>query len=237
MALFGSLLKGTAKFVGSAALGTARTGYRAALAPTMSSRLWNTGKMMGISGLAGGVIAGLQDDSNDPNLRLRNILGGAVYGAGITLGVAATLGVGRAGLRSLRHAAQMRGESSVMSASRAALFSAKKIYNTSKTLGQMGLNVASFAIQHPVGLAATGAGLYGLAYATRVAGPTSPTMRGARVNMQYDRQSVAAERMNELGLVPTGMVGTAPQMAEPMHRAFQNSTAGLVQGLNRGRHG
>lgn len=112
-----------------------------------------------------------------------------------------------------------------------------RLWNTGKSAGKMGLGLASFAIQHPVGIAAAGAGIYGLSYATRIAGPSSPTMRGAKVNTRYDRQAIAAQEMNAGVLAPTGMVGTMPMMARPMQDALQNSTDGLVQGLNRGRHG
>jgi len=110
------------------------------------------------------------------------------------------------------------------------------MYSAGKGVGKAGLGLASFAIQHPVGLAAAGGAAYGLAYATRLAGPGSPTMRGAKVNTQYDRQAIAACEMNEGVLAPTGMVGTMPMMARPMQDALQNSTNGLVQGLHRGRH-
>ena len=92
-------------------------------------------------------------------------------------------------------------------------------------------------MKHPVGLAAAGAGIYGLAYATRLAGPDSPTIRGAKVNTRYDRQAMAAEQMQSGGMLPMGQTGTYPQMARPMQQAMERSTEDLVQGLHRGRHG
>jgi hypothetical protein len=55
-------------------------------------------------------------------------------------------------------------------------------------------------------------------------------------NIQYDHQAIAAQEMMSATVAPTGMVGTGPQMAGPMHNAMQRSTQGLVQGLHRGRH-
>lgn len=223
MSFLGSLLTKTAGSAFGVAAGTAKTAFRAGFAPTAGQRLLNTGMLSGIGGVAGGIGAAVSDDSNNPNARLGNILRGAAMGAGAVATTGLGLAVGRHAIKNV----SLQGSWNA----------AKRMYGAGKGVGKTGLSLASFAIQHPVGIAAAGAGIYGLSYATRIAGPGSPTMRGARVNTQYDRQAAAAQEMNEGILAPTGMVGTMPMMARPMQDALQNSTDGLVQGLNRGRHG
>lgn len=219
MSFLGSILMGGTTAASRAVLGTAKTGWGAAFGRGVGTRLLNTGKLMGIGAIAGGATAAFQEDSNSPTLKLRNILGGAAAGAGLVAGAGLGFAMGRQVAKASWSAA------------------AGRMYGVGKRLGKAGLGLASFAIQHPVGIAAAGAGIYGLAYATRVAGPGSPTLRGARVNTQYDRQAIAAAEMNAGVLAPSGMVGTMPQMARPMQEAMMQSTQGIVQGMHRGRHG
>lgn len=106
----------------------------------------------------------------------------------------------------------------------------------------MGKKVGSFAFNHPVGLAA-GVGVVGGATLLANTSPASPTMSGAEVNTRYDQQAIAAMEMQTgtgaagMGLGGAGRFGSAPEMMGHFHRAHQASTAGLVQGLHRGRHG
>jgi hypothetical protein len=111
-----------------------------------------------------------------------------------------------------------------------------RMYGTGKMAGKIGLGVTQFAMSHPLAIAGSAAGIYGLAYATRMAGPDSPTLRGVKVRTNYDRQAMAAEMMSS-GVAPTGTIGSYPQMQRPIQQAMQQSAEGLVQGMHRGRHG
>lgn len=93
-----------------------------------------------------------------------------------------------------------------------------------------------FAFEHPFlvgGGIAAGYGALSIAHNKQPL--ASPTLEGAEVNTRYDEQAIAAEMMRT-GPAPTGMVGPSASMMGPYHRAMQGSTAGLVQGLHRGRH-
>ena len=65
---------------------------------------------------------------------------------------------------------------------------------------------------------------------------SSPTMSGAKVNIKYNEQEIMSEQMQS-GVAPVGQYGSASQMMNSWHKAMQSSTAGLVQGLHKGRHG
>lgn len=102
--------------------------------------------------------------------------------------------------------------------------------------GRVAGKTARFAFEHPV---LTAGALGGAALISGMpTGGTSPTMSGARVNQQYDRQQAAMMEMTGgMGMLAGSPVGPAPQMMSQFHRAHQASTTGLVQGLHRGRHG
>lgn len=100
--------------------------------------------------------------------------------------------------------------------------------------------VGKFIKKHPY---AVGGVIGGATLAANLPGESSPTMTGAKVNTRYDQQAIAAmELQTGVGAAGSnlgagGAFGAAPQMMGRFHRAHQASTAGLVQGLHRGRHG
>jgi hypothetical protein len=110
------------------------------------------------------------------------------------------------------------------------------IKGTAGTTGSAAFNVGRFAFEHPLVTAGVvggiGAGMYAAGEPFR-----SPTMRGTEIDINYNRQAIAAQELQMSGISPMGMVGTAPQMMGPMNRAMMRSTEGLVQGIHRGRHG
>lgn len=103
---------------------------------------------------------------------------------------------------------------------------------------RLGFRAGRFAFEHPLMTAgAVGAGAATLAYGGGGGqSMTSPTLTGAAMNVNYNRQAAAAYELQMSGISPIGQMGTAPQMMGSMHRAMQHSTEGLVQGMHRGRH-
>jgi len=103
--------------------------------------------------------------------------------------------------------------------------------------GSMALGAGKFAFNNPLTAMGIAGGIYGATQLNATSVGTSPTMSGARVNTAYNQQAIAMDEMTMGGAAGLGMVGTAPQMMNNYHRALQQSTQGLTQGLHRGRHG
>jgi len=98
--------------------------------------------------------------------------------------------------------------------------------------GALAARAGAWAIAHPkTALGITAAGIYGFNATTAGGYGESPTMSGAAVRTDYDKQAIAAESMN-IGFSGTSGVTHAGNIGR-----FERSTDGLVQGLHRGRHG
>jgi len=113
--------------------------------------------------------------------------------------------------------------------------------------GRGARGVGRFALEHPwitvggaVAIGGIGAGLY----PTAPGGATpsySPTMTGTAINVNYNQQAVALSELESGGISPMSFMGIAPQFEQfqeqqTYRERLHNSTYGLVQGLNRGRH-
>ena len=122
---------------------------------------------------------------------------------------------------------------SIMKGSPRAMYDVAK--GTAKSTASIGMRAGLLAAEHPGITASLAVG--GLAASSYMGGPSSPTMSGARVNVDYNQQAIAAQEMGMGRISPDSMIGPAPQMMGPMHRAMQSSTYGLVQGLHNSRHG
>lgn len=117
--------------------------------------------------------------------------------------------------------------------------------------------VAAFVMEHPVaigsaiGVAAGGAALYSVANRTSIQQMESPTLTGVDISPNYNQQAIMAAEMGPIG---GGLIGSAQQMEGQFEYAnwmkqvgsmkdnsssgrMAQSTSGLVQGLNAGRHG
>jgi hypothetical protein len=188
----------------------------------------------------GGVYGGLSSDSNNLNNRLGDVFTGMKKGA--LIGGAAGVGVSMA---------------------RNPIGTAKNIKSMyqpgmAKGLGKLGaagLKAGRFAAENPrltLGLGAAGIGAYSMNNSLTA----SPTMSGETTDQNYQGQSLAAVSLRS-EFTGNAAIGTAPEMqgnfeyattvdkmresgtnfASNRMRNFSNSTNGLVQGLNRGRHG
>jgi len=130
------------------------------------------------------------------------------------------------------------GQSPLVAAAKgAAYYSPGVAWGAGKGILQSTMHGAKTVARHPyVTMGVLGGGYFATSTIMHNHGPTSPTLSGATVNTQYDQQQIAAMSIQS-GMMPTGQVGSYPRMQKPMHRALQNSTTNLVQGLHRGRHG
>ena len=116
---------------------------------------------------------------------------------------------------------------------------------------------ATFIAEHPtaiaaaVGTAAAGTALYAAANRQSIQQMESPTLAGADISPDYNKQAIAAA---EIGPIGGGMTGSAQQMQGQFEYAnwmqqvgsmiadspggrMAQSTYGLVNGLHAGRHG
>jgi hypothetical protein len=85
---------------------------------------------------------------------------------------------------------------------------------------------ARFGLEHPLLL---GAAVGGVMAAESFAKEKSPLLSGVQMNTVIDQQEAAA---NELSM----SLGHASVFPSASRQRLQNSTAGLTQGLHRGRH-
>ena len=148
-----------------------------------------------------------------------------------------------------------QGAKSNIFARRAREFKSSPLVQNLPDLGRFAADTGKFAWKHPFlvagGAAAVGGGLYvagGGPSSERLDRGTpgySPTLTGAAMNLNYNKQAAALAELETGGISPMGFRGTAPQFQEYMQfqeqqtyrERLRNSTQGLVQGLNRGRHG
>lgn len=180
------------------------------------------GRMMigaGLGGLTGAVGA---LNSNDPNQQLSGIAKGMAVGA--TLGAATRL---------ITPAIRYGKEGAMTTGMPMGLKAAAGIMGTG---AKVGLGVGKFAINNPrmtLGLAGAGAGMYA---ANNILGTTTSSL-------DYDlnddmapnnpmAEQTAMSQMN-MGISPMGSMNTGTNIRAGR---INNSTFGLVQGLNRSRH-
>lgn len=162
----------------------------------------------------GGAVGAFGTDYQNPNNIFESIVKGAAFGA-----------AGGAVASRLPRLALGAGRLAVRGGARAV-----------GPLGKAALGAGRFAFEHPLLVGGLAAGAYGAAILGAPEG--SPTLTGARVSQRYGQQEVAAMKMTGgTGTIGGGMVGSAPRMMSTFHRGFQQSTVGLVGGLNRARHG
>jgi hypothetical protein len=217
----------------------------------------------GVGGIVGAVEG---SDFENPNLRAESIFKGAMIGAGVggLIGMNRLLGqvragkpafwqspVGRvlggtpSGIRSFMSGTwswnQRMGEAAARRrlGDAAATLPAALYHSPVAGAVKTPFRAASWAINHPLAAAGIGGGAY-LAGSYMMEGSPheSPTMEDSpRLQPNYQREALAASLVQSNWMAPMGSLGTAPQMMGPMQQAMRRSTDGLVQGLNRGRHG
>ena len=185
----------------------------------------------GVGGIAG--IARATDYEN-PNVALGGIIRAAGVGAvaGGAIGLNKSIGrmLAPAGKAAWTHTPTSLLAKNMIGTSPAF---AGNLLRSAGSLASSAVQLAGAAIKHPFAVAGiAGAGFLGYSQLE-----SAQQGFNSMVKVNYNQQALAAETMRESGVVPMGTLGTAPQMMGPMQRSFQNSTDGLVQGLNRGRHG
>lgn len=196
--------------------------------------------------------AGIGGALSLPQAMESNTLGGALetIGSGMAEGaifsLAADAGM-KFGAKGLKHAFNARGIKNAkgFKETMAALSAspASKFAGATMDASRSVMNVASKGLQYSPGtVLGAGAAVAGVGYmATQGPGlgqsMSSPTMDGVEMNANYNEQAGAAQLLQMNQYMPTGTVGSAPQMMGRMNRAMMQSTQGLVQGMHRGRHG
>jgi hypothetical protein len=189
-----------------------------------AKKTWQLGRSgrigRGILGAAaGGLYGAFNTDYESGQLQLESVTKGIMLG-----GLAA--GLGPTAIRTVGRISRGRGLRAALSVGK---WAGKKAFWA--------------AAEHPllVGGAIGGAmaiNWSGSYHSTTLGQNLAPSVMGGQMQVRYDQQAAAA---NELtggsGQVGTGQVGPGYAMMGNYQRAFQNSTQGLVQGLNRGRHG
>jgi hypothetical protein len=78
-------------------------------------------------------------------------------------------------------------------------------------------------------------GYYG--FGEDASGGRNNVFQGAKVNMNFEAQTMGLNELTSGRILPQGSMGTAPMMSRSMGRQFQNSAQGLTLGLHKGRHG
>jgi hypothetical protein len=179
-----------------------------------------TGSLGARMALGAGIGAAYQTfagSENNINARLSNIGGAAFAGALAGAGLWAAPSIAR------------------QAAKIAPRFMSGRALPLAAKTASLGMKAGAYGISHPLVATADIAGGLLTAAVLDIDGGygASPTMKGLGVRTNYDQQAIAIEQMSS-GMLSMGEMGNAPQMSQ---RRFQNSTAGLVQGLNRGRHG
>lgn len=249
MGFLGGLGAGIFKTGGEAAYGLGQVAY------ALGSRMPMAG-----GGVAGALIGGMYgygtSDANTATGNMSYATGGAIYGAlaGSVLGGGAALA--RAGFRAGKNI--YKDPTGVINTFNkydtkvSGWLNRKADYleNNAESLATRGyefgvrqlnraIGAGEYIINHPVASAAmAGGGIAGvMAMNETFSDAPSPTLSGARVDMNYDRQALAAEEMNMGGASPSGSVGTFQQFSGGRMGRLQQSTYGLVQGMHRGRHG
>ena len=193
-----------------------------------------TAGRMALGGAAGGMYGAVAGDYETGTMRLNSMAHGALLGAsaGALAGILP------------RQGAQFAKDfwSKLPAAWAARQRVASGAMNLADKSLRAGGSIAGFAINHPYATGgilagAGGAAAMGMSEFNRPF--MSPTLSGAPVNSDYDQQAIAVANMQS-GVLPSGQMGTLPQMApsmmSPAKQDFQQSTDGLVQGLHQGRH-
>ena len=164
----------------------------------------------------GGVVGAFRNDYNKGSTRAGDILSGMTGGA--------MMGAGAWGASKLLPKAPG-------ALWKTGIAGAKALPGISKTAFKAG----RFAMEHPLITAGAVGGVWGASsYMDRQY--ASPTISGADVNVDYNQQAMATQELTQGQISPMGNIGPAPTMMGPMHRAMQQSTEGVVQGLWQGRH-
>ncbi len=198
-----------------------------------------TGGAMGraaIGATLGGVAGGIGAmNSNDPNQQINSVLGGMAAGA---LGGAATRLVTPA-INWNRTSTAGMGKLGKMLAAQPMTtgmpIGLKALGFGGKTAAKAGWGATKFAFRNPrLTLATAGAGL-GAYAASNALGQSSTIEDDLDDPMAANNplgENMAMSQMNQ-GLSPMGSLSTGTSIRASR---MQNSTFGLVQGLNRGRH-
>ncbi|MCW4026747.1 MAG: hypothetical protein NWE76_04595 [Candidatus Bathyarchaeota archaeon] len=141
--------------------------------------------------------------------------------------------VGRSAYRNMDEAGQIGFK-------RGALFSgaAQSAWETTSSAAKVAGKTAGWILHNPLTAAGIGVGTVG-AYGYMMGADKieSPGLTGTKADVDYNRQAAAATNLQMGMIAPTGMVGTTPQMKDRYMQAYQQSSAGMVQGLHRSRHG
>lgn len=203
---------------------TAKGTYKGATAGPIGRTLFGAG----IGGIAGFATS----DYQSPTLRADAAIRGAMWGGMLGFGTAVGPKLLKAGWKSnLSIGKRLAGTESFWKG-----FGASPAARLTGGVAKGAFRTGRFMFEHPLltagAVGVAGAGMYAAGTPFR-----SPTMSGAEVDINYNRQAIAAQELQTAGISPMGMVGTAPQMMGQMHRAMARSTNGLVAGLHRGRHG
>jgi hypothetical protein len=209
----------------SATLGTAGTALSGISKTAFNRNTLISTASRGIIGSAIGAGVGYAtSDANSPTNLMLDTLRGATLGA---LAGAGTMAVQKGITRGIPAMFSAQGARTMAAGAGGLLRGAKR---TATGAGQVG----GFMLKYPLATA----GVVGGAVLVSNSLNSSPTMSGAKVNTKYDQQQMALTEMHSgTGAPGAGRIGTAPEMMGRFQRAHQQSTAGLVQGLHRGRHG
>lgn len=187
----------------------------------------------GIGGVVGGISA---MDSNDPNQQINSVLGGIAAGA---IGGASTRLITPA-MRWNRPSTAGMGKLGKMLNSEPMTtgmpMGLKALGFGAKTAGKMGWGATKFAFRNPrMTLMAGGMGLGAYAASNFLGAESSTIEQDLDDPMASNNplgENAAMSQMNQ-GLSPMGSLSTGTSIRASR---MQNSTFGLVQGLNRGRH-
>ena len=197
----------------------------------------------GIGAISGFATSDKYDIDNRLHDTFRGAMIGAGIGAGVNIGISGTKFLGKG----LGRAAIFRDQPfrpTDMDFISRGIF--KGVGAARKISGGRALKLASntalFAAEHPIAALGIAGGVWGghkaLGRLTRTDRfERSPTLSGVGVSAEYINQQSAIEDITGgTGSIGGGMVGIAPVMIDQYHRALEQSTYGLVQGMHRGRH-